>query len=238
MEGNAQGRESLEETLPQQIADQIRRDILRGKLAPGAVIKERDSALEMGVSRTPMREAIRMLAKEGLVLLRPSRSPIVARLSRKDVSDQAVVLVALEQLSAELACKNATQEDLDEIEKILDYMAENFDRKDPLEIFEVDMTFHSAIARASHNQVLADTHRAILQRLWRARYISAVQRRNRERVINQHRGIFEGLKLRDPAVVRAALDMHLAKLDEDIGLAIAEEEAELAKSGRKKGETL
>ncbi|MEQ9673915.1 MAG: winged helix-turn-helix domain-containing protein, partial [Roseovarius indicus] len=64
--------------LAEQIANQLRRDILRGKLAPGASIKERDNAAEMGVSRTPMREAIRILAQDGLVILRPARSPIVA----------------------------------------------------------------------------------------------------------------------------------------------------------------
>ena len=66
-------------TLPEQIAQSLRRDILRGRLSPGDSIKERDNAAERGVSRTPRREAIRILAQEGLVILRPSRSPIVTR---------------------------------------------------------------------------------------------------------------------------------------------------------------
>ena len=65
-----------EHSLPDQIADELRRDILRGRLVPGDAIKERDNATEMGVSRTPLREAVRILAKEGLVDLRPARSPI------------------------------------------------------------------------------------------------------------------------------------------------------------------
>ncbi|MDN3722463.1 GntR family transcriptional regulator [Roseibium salinum] len=94
-----------EPNLADEIAARLRRDILRGKLPPGSAIKERDNALELGVSRTPMREAIRILAKEGLVILRPSRSPVVARPSFKEISDQVAVLVALEKFSAELACE-------------------------------------------------------------------------------------------------------------------------------------
>ncbi|MDQ2088874.1 GntR family transcriptional regulator [Marimonas arenosa] len=215
-----------EPILAEQIAKQLRRDILRGRLAPGASIKERDNAAELGVSRTPMREAIRSLAKEGLVILRPSRSPIVARPSFKQVSDQAEVLIALEKLSAELACKHATEKDVAKIEGIVDHMAAHFDTTDPLDMFEIDMSFHTAIAAASHNKALAETHCSYLQRLWRARYLAASQRRNRERVVNEHMRIVEALKARDISASRAAIDNHLWHLAEDIrGVIEAEAEA-------------
>ena len=97
-----------EASLPEQIAAQLRRDILSGKFPPGSPMKERDNAAEMGVSRTPMREAIRILAKEGLVVLRPARSPIVAQLTLKQISDNIEVLTALELLAADLACQNGS----------------------------------------------------------------------------------------------------------------------------------
>ena len=103
-------------TLPEQIATDLRRDILNGKFAPGSTLKERDNSLEMGVSRTPMREAIRILAKDGLVQLRPARSPIVARPTFKQISDNIVVLTTLELLSADLACQTATDDQIQEIE--------------------------------------------------------------------------------------------------------------------------
>lgn len=212
-----------EPILAEQIANQLRRDILRGKLPPGTSIKERDNAAELGVSRTPMREAIRILAKEGLVQLRPSRSPIVAQPSFKEVSDQAQVLIALEKLSAELACVAATDDEIDHIAGIVDHMAERFDTTDPLDMFEIDMSFHTAIALASHNEALADTHAGFLQRLWRARYVAASQRRNRSRVVSEHTMIVEGLRARDPKQVRAAIDNHLWNLAEDIREVIAEE---------------
>ncbi|WP_238367469.1 GntR family transcriptional regulator [Mesobacterium pallidum] len=215
-----------EPVLAQQIAAQLRRDILRGKLAPGASVKERDNAAELGVSRTPMREAIRLLATEGLVRLRPSRSPIVAQLDFKEVQDQTQVLVALEKLSAELACIHATRADIDGISRILARMEKHFDTMDPLDMFEVDMSFHAAIARASHNDALAETHTSFMQRLWRARYLSAVQRRNRERVVTQHGQIVDALRARDPRAAVAAIDIHLRNMAEDIRSVIAAENKE------------
>ena len=206
----------VEENLAEQIASHLRRDILRGKLPPGSTIKERDNAAELGVSRTPMREAIRILSQEGLVILRPSRSPIVAELDYTEVADQTEVLIALEKLSAELACKNATDEDLEKLAGILGNMSDNFYSIDPLDMFEIDMSFHTAIAEASKNKPLAETHMTFLQRLWYARYLAARQRRNRERVVNEHTHVLDALRARDPIAARAAIEHHLWHLAEDI----------------------
>lgn len=212
--GNKQieGTTPAEDTLPAQIAEQLRRDILRGKLAPGATIKERDNAAEMGVSRTPMREAIRILATEGLVLLRPARSPIVARPSFKQIADNIEVLTALELLSADLACQTASDAQIAAVAEAQERLERNYDLLDAIDIFEMDMAFHIAIAKASNNQVLIDTHRAILARMWRARYLSARRTRSRERVIRQHNLITEGLQRRDPEMVRQNLQDHLEHL--------------------------
>ena len=214
------------EILAEQIANQLRRSILRGTLPPGRFVKERDIAADMGVSRTPVREAIRILSKEGLVELRPSRSPIVATTDFTEVAEQTEVLIELEKLSAELACKNATEAEIDNIAEIVKYMAENFDDSDPLDMFEIDMTFHTAIASASGNKALAETHGSFLRRLWRARYLSARQRRNRERVVGQHTQILEALLARKAQEARDAIDNHLWRLAEDIRTII---EAETAK---------
>lgn len=205
-----------ETPLAENIANQLRRDILRGKLRPGAPIKERDNATEMGVSRTPMREAIRILAKEGLVNLRPSRSPLVAEPSLKEVMDAIDVLTALEVLSGKLACRNATEADLEEIHGIHAYMAKIYDDADSLDLFEVDMSFHRAIARASHNALLAESHQAYLARLWRVRYLTASLRHNRARVLNQHGAILEGLQQRDVDKVTAGIGLQLEGLAQSV----------------------
>lgn len=200
------------DTLPEQIAAQLRREILNGKFAPGTTIKERDNAQEMGVSRTPMREAIRILANEGLVVLRPARSPIVAQPSFKQIADNIEVLTALELLSADLACQNASDAQIARIVDLNDRFARLNDSLEKVELFELDMAFHIAIAEASNNAVLAETHRAILARMWRARFLSARRKTSRGRVLTQHKLITEGLRLRDPDMVRVNLQDHLEHL--------------------------
>lgn len=213
-----------EQVLAEQIAAQLRRDILCGKFPPGASIKERDNAAEMGVSRTPMREAIRILAREGLLMLRPSRSPIVANPTFKEVSDAVDVLLALENLSVGLACRNATDQDLARLDALHEKIVAGYNSLDALDLFEIDMDFHSAIARSAHNPSLYDTYRSYLERLWRARYVAARRRRNRDRVVGQHTTILDALKARDESAARQAINVHLGNLAEDIRPVIEEEQ--------------
>lgn len=212
-----------EPVLAEQIAAQLRRQILRGTLAPGAPLKERDTAGAMGVSRTPMREAIRILAKEGLVCLRPSRSPVIAQPSIRQVRDQIVVLETLETLSARLACAAATEDDLADIARMHGEVAEQYDRLDALDAFELDMGFHRRIALASGNAALVETHESYLARLWRARYLSARMRRNRARVVGNHDIILAALMARDEAAVVAATQAHMAGMGDDIAAALTAE---------------
>ena len=201
-----------DETLPEQIATQLRRDILRGDLPPGTAIKERDHAAELGVSRTPLREAIRMLAKEGLVQLRPARSPVVARPSFEEVAQNIEVMSTLEVLSARLACARATDAEIDAIAALAERMSQEYDQRDMLDVFEIDMGFHRAIAAAAGNPVLADVHLALLARLWRARYLSASRKRSRERVLRQHALIVDALRARDADRAAAEVQVHLDHL--------------------------
>lgn len=221
-----------EKTLPEKIADRLRRDILRGNLMPGAQVKERDTANELGISRTPMREAIRILALEGLIELRPARSPVVARPDMKSVIDDMEVLLAIEQLSSQLACERATQADLDHVAALNECLCQGFETGDPLEMFEVDMSFHSAIVGASHNAQLAEIHRTFLARLWRMRFLAATKSRNRDRVMSHHNDILNALNRRDSDAARAAIDAHLGGLVEDMSEVIkAEHDASVPPAG-------
>ncbi|MFN3825749.1 MAG: GntR family transcriptional regulator [Pseudorhodobacter sp.] len=201
-----------ENTLAEQIADGLRRDILLGKLKPGARIKERDSSADLGVSRTPLREAIRILASEGLVMLRPSRSPVVADPSLKEITDDLVVMNTLEILGARLACMNATSEEISTIEAQHQEMLRLSDSADSVTYFEADMTFHRQITAASHNNALIDTHGAYMARLWRPRFLAASLRRDRPRVLRQHGDIVRGLRMRDIVLVSAEIESHMRHL--------------------------
>lgn len=203
-------------TLPEQIAERLRHKILEGTLAPGEQIKERDHAAEMDVSRTPMRESIRILAKEGLVTLRPSRSPIVADPTIEEISDVIDVLTALELLSGSLACKRATDAEIKAIRGLYDEMERKQNKVDKIAFFEIDMKFHMAIVDAAHSAVLAETHSSFIRRLWRARYLSASLKDSRERLSRQHGNIMIALEQRDPAMMKIAISEHLHSLVENI----------------------
>ena len=134
-----------------------------------------------------------------------------------------MVLLTLEKLSAHLACVAASDSELDGLTQLNGRIGEAYDHVDALDLFEMDMAFHRMIAEISHNEALAETHRAYLARLWRARFLSAKMRRNRERVVTHHSAITTALRSRDPEAVDVALDMHLGNLAEDISAAIAAE---------------
>ena len=198
--------------LAEEIANQMRRQILLGELEPGESIKERDNAAELGVSRTPLREAIRMLAKEGLVILRPARSPIVANPSIKEVTDQLEVIGALEILGCRLAIENAAKSQVNRVLRLHDKMCKMARTDDSLDFFETDMEFHRAIVAATGNQALIETHGALLARLWRARYLSARKASDRPRVLRQHGVIAQGLESRDLEMMTSETKEHLSYL--------------------------
>lgn len=205
-----------DKTLPEKIADKLRRDILQGALSPGEQIKERDHATELDVSRTPMREAIRILSKEGLVILRPSRSPIVADPSFEEISDVVEVLTALELRCGALACKNATDEDIARLQAMQSHMDAVQGKIDRIDFFEFDMEFHMAIAAASKNVILAETHSSFVRRLWRARYLSATRKESAARVKRQHTEIMQALSDRDADRMCEKIQAHLDALIENI----------------------
>jgi DNA-binding GntR family transcriptional regulator len=213
-------------TLPEQIANQLRRKILLGELPAGSSLKERDNAAVLGVSRTPMREATRILAQEGLVILRPSRSPIVADPSLKEVTDDLIVMGALEVLSGELACQNATDDEIRHISELHEELAQIAHSREPIDTFEIDMQFHREIAAASHNPALAETHKAYLARLWRVRFLSASMISNWTRSNNQHVRIVQGLQKRDADLVAREIRSHMDQLVTNISHLFAKRDAE------------
>ncbi|MGB0659032.1 MAG: GntR family transcriptional regulator [Mangrovicoccus sp.] len=199
-------------SLPERIADQLRREILRGTFLPGAPIKEREHTATMGVSRTPMREALRILANEGLLTLRPARSPIVANPDLQEVTDALEVLMALEVAAAELACHRASSDELAEIDYLNKRMVELADRIDNLDLFDIDMGFHKAVVRAAHNEALAKSHESFTKRMWRIRYLSASRADRREDTFAEHQGISNGLLIRDTKLAKHFVRLHFASL--------------------------
>ena len=197
------------QSLAERIADELRDLVLLEKPAPGSNIPERETATALGVSRTPLRESLRILASEGLVHIEPNRPPRVADPSISVLADLLEVLGTLESLAGELACNNATDQRVGQISKLESTMRKVSDKSDPLEFFQLDMQFHQLIVESSCNESLIKTHKKYNAQLWRARFISSRQRVNRPGTLEQHEAIINALIKRDSVACADALKQHL-----------------------------
>lgn len=222
---------SRRKSLAEEAAETLRTLILLEKLEPGAPIPERDLAEALGVSRTPLREAMRTLESEGLVEYSETRRPRVAAPSLEELAHDLSVLGALEGLAGEQACARAQKSEIDAVATLCRKMLETSDTSPALEFFETDMQFHCAIVQASHNPSLIQTHRQYNARLWRARFISSRQRPNRPRTLDQHQEIASALVARDAVGSAAALREHLQTALTNISDAFEEEAAQRAAAG-------
>ncbi|MET1414744.1 GntR family transcriptional regulator [Roseibium sp. HPY-6] len=214
------------QSLASEAAENLRNFIMLGKLAPGMPVRERDLAEAFGISRTPLKEALRILESEGLIVYGPTRRPYVADPSLDEINDWLRVQGALEALAGELACTVASDEQLAEIARINASIKEARDADGQLEAFRRDMRFHEAIVAASGNAALAETHASYNARLWRVRFLSSQRISGREATRQEHSDIVTALLARDATAARRTLKKHLRTAETNIAAAIAELDAQ------------
>ncbi len=210
--------------LGDQIADVLRQQILLGELRPGNNIPERETPVALGVSRTPLREALLVLEAEGLVEMAPGKSPRVSNPSLVEVTHLLLVQSALEALAGECACSDATQEEIDEIDAMHKTMLATVHNPDPIEFFQIDMAFHEAVVASTKNLSLIKTHKQYHARLWRSRFISAGRQEAREVAMVDHARIVEGLRARDKDQVAKDLRDHLRLAIKNVKIAFTREQ--------------
>jgi len=205
-------------SLGEETADTLRELILLEKLAPGTSIPERDLAELLGISRTPMREAMRLLETEGLIEYTTTRRPYVANPTFDDICEYLTVISCLEALAGELACAAATDEQLHHIKLLNEKMQSASNAEATLNFFELDMQFHCGIVNASVNAPLIDTHTQYNRRLFRARFVSSRMRLKRTQTLSQHQQITDALMARHKDRTAAELRGHIRSAVENIKL--------------------
>jgi len=215
---------SQRRSLSAETADKLRELILLEKLPPGMHIPERDLAEALGISRTPMREALRILEAEGLVDHTPTRRSRVANPSVEELSQSMKVLGMLEALGGELACTHASDRQLEAVAKLNRRMAEKSDELSSMDFFKTDMDFHAAIIAASGNAALVDTHAKYNARLWRARFLSSRRKLGRAVTLQQHQDITEALLARNVDAAAAAMRAHIETAIANLAIGRDEEE--------------
>jgi len=197
------------QVLHQQVAQRLRQRIVEGQLAPGAKLGERELSEQLQVSRTPLREAIRMLAAEGLVELLPNRGAVVLQLSERDVSDTFEVIAGLEGQSGELAAARIDAAQLAEIRALHYEMLAAYTRRDLSTYYRLNALIHNAINAAAGNAVLTQTYRQVNARLQALRFRSNFDERKWARAVDEHERMVALLAARDGAGLRALMVQHV-----------------------------
>lgn len=214
-EAGAETRDTLESgrisrvPLHDAIVTRLRDMIIEGELKPGTRIHESQIGTLLGVSRTPLREAIKFLASEGLVELVPSRGAIVRMFDKKDVADMWVVLRSLERLAGELACKNGSERGIQNIRRLHDEMLVHYAARRRLEYYKLNQDIHTAIVKLADNESLTYMHSTLQSRLKRIRFIGHEGPDNWANAVREHEEMIVALEARDSASLVEILDRHL-----------------------------
>lgn len=198
-------RTALHDTLVSHLRDMI----IEGDLSPGTRLHEGQLGEQLGVSRTPLREAIKYLASEGLVELVPSRGAVVKRFSAKDVHDMLTVLQTLEELAGRLACDAASDAGIAEVRALHDEMVRRYKIGDRLQYYKLNQQIHSAIVQLAENAALADMHGVLQTRLKRIRFIGHEGPEKWAAAVAEHDEMIVALEARDKVKLSEVLGRHL-----------------------------
>jgi DNA-binding GntR family transcriptional regulator len=182
---------------------------VEGRIPPGAKLNERELCSQLRVSRTPLREAIKMLAGEGLVDLLPNRGAVAVKLNEADVLNTFELLSSLEGLSGELAAQRATAAELTEIRARHYEMLACFARRDLSGYYRHNAAIHAAINAMARNPVLAGTYRTINARVQFLRFSTNQDEAKWKRAVKEHESMLEALDGRDAAGLRRILERHI-----------------------------
>lgn len=191
------------------VFEHLREAIIKGALRPGERLMEMQLAEEMGVSRTPVREAIRKLELEGLVIMVPRRGAYVSDLSIKDVAETYEIRGALEALAAGLAAERINEDELEEIERILVKISESIEKNDIKATIEHDEAFHAILYRASHNDRLVQIINNLREHIQRFRSTSLGTPGRLKAVLFEHRKIAEAISERNAELAQQLAQEHI-----------------------------
>ena len=195
--------------LHDQVVARLRTMLVEGRIAPGAKLNERTLSEQLRVSRTPLREAIKLLAAEGLVDLLPNRGAIAVKLTETDVLNTFEVLAELEGMSGELAAKRIPDEKLSEFRALHYGMLACFERQELSGYYRLNAQIHTLINEAAGNPVLTGAYKSINARVQSLRFRTNQNAAKWKRAIKEHDVMLEAMTAHDAAAMRQILVQHL-----------------------------
>lgn len=194
----------------------IREDILKGKYRQNEAMKELQISKELGVSRTPVREALRQLELEGLVTIIPNKGAVVSGVSAKDIEDIYAIRSLIEGLSAKWAAENIGEAQLNELEEIV-YLSEFHLKKGHIEqLYELDNKFHEMLYEASGSKILRHVLSDFHHYVQRVRKTSLAEPERAEKSIAEHKAILEALRSKDSEAARGLTNVHVQNTSKNV----------------------
>ena len=175
----------------------LRQAILRGELKPGERLMEIQLANKLGVSRTPIREALRKLELEGLVNMVPRKGAEVADITEKSLRDVLEVIKALEELSVQLACEKITEEEIEELKRVAERFKDTLNDQDVTKIAEADVAFHDVIYTATDNQKLILLLNNLREQMYRYRVEYLKKEEAYPQLIAEHEELIDNISKRN-----------------------------------------
>lgn len=208
--------------LYQEAANRIRELIEHGVLVAGEKISEKQLCEKFGISRTPLREALKVLTSEGLIEILPNRGARVSRLSLTDVRHTYDVMSALEGLAGEAACRRITDHELSAISDLHQQMLDHYRRHDLPAYFEANRQIHEYILAASDNSILIEMYNNLSQRIKSYRFTAEMSPDSWQKAVNDHENMLKALHARDGKLLGDILRGHLShKLEAENLLGVA-----------------
>lgn len=196
-------------TLHDEVLERLRDMIIEGRLEPGQRINEGQVGALLGVSRTPLREAIKTLASEGLVEILPAKGAVVRKFSAQDLYQVLEVLKALEQLGGRIACEQAPDTTIEAVHALHRRMLELYATRERLEYFKFNQAIHTAMVAASGNQVLVEMHGTLQSRIKRLRFIGNEGPEKWAGAVAEHEEMMAALLKRDADALSEAIGKHM-----------------------------
>jgi DNA-binding GntR family transcriptional regulator len=194
------GRRSIERrSLHRDVADQIRDMIVEGELPPGERVNEGALSEQFGISRTPLREALKVLASEGLVELRPNRGTRVSAITPEEVGELFEAVSGIERMAGELAALRMTERDIERLKALHERMERHYEAGERHEYFRLNQQIHNTIVSLAGNSILEATHASLMVRVRRARYMAIQSPERWHESVQEHRAIMQALEARDSA---------------------------------------
>lgn len=213
------------QSLHVELVERLRDLIVDGTLVAGEKIPERELCERFGVSRTPMREALKVLASDGLVSLAPNRGAWVSKITVAELEEVFPIMGAIEGLSGEMACQYISDDQITNIRKIHEGMVANFNAGELAGYFRANQLIHEAILEAANNPTLQAMYRSLAARIRRARYLANMTDERWTEAMNEHEQILQALEAREGEKLATILRLHLKNKFETVRDWLIDEEA-------------